>query len=726
MSILEFTIGKSGAGGANSEYITRLSAADQIAFHNLDHLASENLSEARINAISYAYAREEIELAKNKKAITHYRIIYSFEGGKSSEEVIVEVKKNLKKQFPGARAIIAVHQNTDDTHAHVWLDVREVDGRLLHITGEQYRTLDERWTEQYDARYGTNYAPEYKAKKEETKQWKRDMAEWRKAQSEVSFDGREVTHTPAPVKPKRASDAFKTDYWRAKEIQELSGSKELPALRDESKPAEIKPPATVQSVEEKRQIIEQQVDSYLLDLQKMMRKRRENLIREVHQACRSILARNGVTDEGIEDHVIPAVDHFIDQGSYYVRTHIRAQLEQGSRLGEQIALADKNGSEAVHNLLRNTADLGYSGIIDHALETHHEELRQKLYKPSEFFAPPVIDEILNDYQGEENYEKNGYGTGDRTAQSGSRSIEDSERTGRGEKSDSARNYQPAQRGAETTQILDQAEKRSSETARTTAKRQELRTDPLRRTEQVIGALSETSETNDFAERKSGEDYGQSETNQQSSYPIQRDERERFQLRDVYHENAGQTTVSTGNQNEAFREFYENGFGGSSGTGKSIEQQLPGSFAGVKGFEPPPIDLIKPLLIEASEMQAAVSQKTLAEQMMQMMKDSLAAQNTKLSPRAEQKYEAQLKRDGETMPTSQELEKFNELNLKIPEEKRVSAVGKSKLEIAHEMITKASDEECRNAFAAKAKKLEDQVKLEQLEKLQRIREIPFEI
>ena len=328
MSILVAKAGRSGAGGANSEYITRLSAAEKIAFHNLEHLESEVIAEARTNAIAYAHAREEIELAKarmklaNSKPInernqktenrktakysedsasstdpaesknatasatwksagsgrlgneiievlteetdgktggnipqkpkkelqvrTHYRLIASWEGKVTSENAVSEVKIYLGEQFPMSRAIIAVHQDTDDTHAHVWIDARQINGKKIHLKEDRFESLDEKWTQQYDRSYGTNYAPEYKKLKEETKQWKRDMYEWRKSQGQVETATAENTASiknaentgdaenaenvegarlnAPPPKPQRVSDRFKTDYWKEKEIQQISGS----------------------------------------------------------------------------------------------------------------------------------------------------------------------------------------------------------------------------------------------------------------------------------------------------------------------------------------------------------------------------------------------------------------------------------------------------------------------------------------------------------------------
>lgn len=277
MSVLVAKVGRSGAGGANADYITRLNGAEKIAFHNLDHLESDDIHEARTNAIAYAHAREEIELEKGKKAKpknknssdesleqktnfnrqpeagesknkdeesveptenedtkeknkqtkekqirTHYRLIASWKGKESNEKAVELVKIYLQAEFPKAKAIIAVHQDTDDTHAHVWIDARQTNGKKIHLKEDKFEALDEKWTQQYDRSYGTNFAPEYKALKVETNKWKKEMYEWRKEKRE-KVEGAELK--PQPIKPQRAADRFNTDYWKEKEVKELTGVK---------------------------------------------------------------------------------------------------------------------------------------------------------------------------------------------------------------------------------------------------------------------------------------------------------------------------------------------------------------------------------------------------------------------------------------------------------------------------------------------------------------------
>lgn len=179
---------------------------------------------------------------------THYRLIASWEGRETSENAAAQVNTYLREQFPKARAIIAVHQDTEDTHAHIWIDARQTDGKKIHLKEEKFQSLDEKWTEQYDRTYETNYAPEYKALKRETQQWKREIYQWRKAgaqsrtgstanagnarnaanagngePSESMENAEGARAVPPPPKPQRAADRFKTDYWKEKEVRQITG-----------------------------------------------------------------------------------------------------------------------------------------------------------------------------------------------------------------------------------------------------------------------------------------------------------------------------------------------------------------------------------------------------------------------------------------------------------------------------------------------------------------------
>lgn len=210
MSILKFNKGRRGASGANVSYIMRGSACQDVSFYNLDELKTNDLDEAKVNARSYAYAREDVERAKDEKGITHYRMVLSFDRHEDNDRAREQAHKFLQENFKDSRAIVAIHQDTEHTHAHIWIDSRQTNDKKIHLNSTKYRSLDEKFAKQYDREYGTNYAPEYKAKKQETKKFNKEL-------TKENRQGKQ----PRPAnKPHRAKDKKDSKYFREKEARD--------------------------------------------------------------------------------------------------------------------------------------------------------------------------------------------------------------------------------------------------------------------------------------------------------------------------------------------------------------------------------------------------------------------------------------------------------------------------------------------------------------------------
>jgi hypothetical protein len=230
MSILKFTTGRKGASGKNAGYITRESACDAISFHNLDELEGKTQYESRVNAVSYAHNREEEETEINGRGRTHYRAILSWEGKEETERAREMTHEYLNKNFEGSRAIVAIHQDTEHTHAHVWIDARQLDDKKLHISKRDFEQIRDDWTRQYDRTYNTEFEKEYQAKYEQTKNWNREQAE----------KGKEIGKQPRPEsKPERAE--MTTEQWREKDERD-KGVKTIDkeGFRGNQRPLEVR------------------------------------------------------------------------------------------------------------------------------------------------------------------------------------------------------------------------------------------------------------------------------------------------------------------------------------------------------------------------------------------------------------------------------------------------------------------------------------------------------
>ncbi len=218
MSVMKFK-GHSARSGRNADYIMRDSACEDVSFHNLEELEAESQYENKINARSYAYNREDEE-----KGRTHYRVTLSFEGKEETEKAREMAHEHLKENFPDARAIVAVHQDTEQTHAHVWIDARQTNDRKIHSPKNHSSELSHSWQKQCDREYGTDRAHEFAEKRAETQQWKKDYA----IAKEKGL--------PLPQKPERAPRMTPQDYrekdQRDKEVknidQERTGSNQRP------------------------------------------------------------------------------------------------------------------------------------------------------------------------------------------------------------------------------------------------------------------------------------------------------------------------------------------------------------------------------------------------------------------------------------------------------------------------------------------------------------------
>jgi hypothetical protein len=137
-------------------------------------------------------------------------MVLSFDRNETTENARAQTHQFLRENFPDARAIVSVHTDKkDQTHSHVWVDcrTREIDKRgiekKLQIDKATYKTLDERWAQQYDREYGTRYADDYRQKKAETREWKRDR----------------VAGVDRP-KPTRARDGMTADKYREKDLRD--------------------------------------------------------------------------------------------------------------------------------------------------------------------------------------------------------------------------------------------------------------------------------------------------------------------------------------------------------------------------------------------------------------------------------------------------------------------------------------------------------------------------
>src|SRR5438128_3986789 len=184
-----FGPGRAGASGANAAYITRGRATGwderAIATRNYPDAVreAEDYRDLRDRLEEYAEQQEAHELERPRRGggetRTHYRGIVSFEGRVETDQAREMANDYLEREFPNARAIAAVHQDTEHTHVHLHVQARDVDDHKLHFDRGAYGRLDEHWAEVYAREFGQEKLDEHLAKKAETAEWKREYAQAR-------------------------------------------------------------------------------------------------------------------------------------------------------------------------------------------------------------------------------------------------------------------------------------------------------------------------------------------------------------------------------------------------------------------------------------------------------------------------------------------------------------------------------------------------------------------
>jgi hypothetical protein len=181
----KFRRGATGKSSAHMLYIGRESAVqegrDGVLLRNMPEEVerAESYQELRTNLASYAWAREESEIARHKsrgEVRTHFRTTLSFERDVEIEQAKEMTNEWLEKCFPDTRAAAFFHNDTDHLHGHIWLDARQIDDRKIDLAPRDYRQLDEEWNRIYCREMGKDER-EHLDKKQETQDYKRARAQ---------------------------------------------------------------------------------------------------------------------------------------------------------------------------------------------------------------------------------------------------------------------------------------------------------------------------------------------------------------------------------------------------------------------------------------------------------------------------------------------------------------------------------------------------------------------
>ena len=226
-----FTTGTLGAAAANCQYITREPATrgdpKNVHLHNYpEYIRGDTYDELRQNIIEYNRQMEQDELNRARRGggetRTHYRIKLSFEEKVDTDKAREMAARYVRESFPKARAVVAVHQDTQHTHAHINVQARDIDGKKINLNRADYTHLDERWGSIYAHEFGDAKLQEHLAKKGETRSYKQAKARGESAE-----------------RPARADRKMTRDDHRAREMRnygdEAGTGRDQRAVADEAR-----------------------------------------------------------------------------------------------------------------------------------------------------------------------------------------------------------------------------------------------------------------------------------------------------------------------------------------------------------------------------------------------------------------------------------------------------------------------------------------------------------
>lgn len=103
-----------------------------------------SVAEKRENLIAHFSAMADFE--ERQKGLSHFRIILTVSREVSIGELKSMVNDFLRANFPLCPAFVAVHDDTEHRHAHVYVHARQLDQRRVSL-GQDYFRLDESWME---------------------------------------------------------------------------------------------------------------------------------------------------------------------------------------------------------------------------------------------------------------------------------------------------------------------------------------------------------------------------------------------------------------------------------------------------------------------------------------------------------------------------------------------------------------------------------------------------
>lgn len=217
----QVSAGPVGGGAPNAGYILRPQAAEEeeeggIFFHNApeDVEQAKTRKETRVRLQSWAEQVEAEEKARHGNRAgqprTHYRGILSYEDTIETDAAREDALEFLEEEFPQARAVGVVHQDTDHTHVHIWMSARRVDEKKVHISRQDVKDIHKTFDRIYEERM--NVRSRTAEKVEETWEFERKLTEMKEEGASIEeLRAYSQEHRPERATPPRPEVYRKRD-----------------------------------------------------------------------------------------------------------------------------------------------------------------------------------------------------------------------------------------------------------------------------------------------------------------------------------------------------------------------------------------------------------------------------------------------------------------------------------------------------------------------------------
>jgi hypothetical protein len=170
------TIGKTqGSTGANAKYILRDNACTEWELHNIPEEKIQGISEKDQKRNVAEHLNNFAEAGRGKRK--NYKVILSFKGKEISANKALQMASEFtKKKFPENKAILAVHNHSNNRHVHILVSARKLDGKKLNLSPNQYKSFDKAWAKIVDKYHEKGAEKEHRFKCDQTAALKKAYA----------------------------------------------------------------------------------------------------------------------------------------------------------------------------------------------------------------------------------------------------------------------------------------------------------------------------------------------------------------------------------------------------------------------------------------------------------------------------------------------------------------------------------------------------------------------